>query len=269
MTAVSAPWSSPIPLGKDEHRAHLLRVHQEKRGILEAERLKWQQEREEVMTLFSWDGCLRVRKVSHHDVGAASLWCVHHLSYKPQGPEGRRQHTVLMETLFLNGDFAWKPRATCAVYISLCYLQHAWSLSVSLWAKLRHIADNFCARIATLSPPPLPSLNPCAQSNLSKPKHQSINCYLKTRVQTNARVEEVLSHATQEHTEALRRQRMAHDAEMRKAGEDILRLEREIRRLKVTRFLSKLLFLFRLGIFGFLKILGSITILCSVSLIRN
>lgn len=59
---------------------------------------------------------------------------------------------------------------------------------------------------------------------------------------------------------------------MRKAGQDILRLEREIRRLKVTRFLSNVRFLIRLGVFGFLKTSASIssflfTIFCSISLI--
>lgn len=39
--------------------------------------------------------------------------------------------------------------------------------------------------------------------------------------------------AAAERTEALRRQRLAHDAEMRKAGRDVLRLEREVRRQQV------------------------------------
>lgn len=129
--------------------------------------------------------------------------------------------------------------------------------------------DNFCAHIATL-----PSLNCCAQSNLSKPKYQPINCHLKIRAQANARVEEALTRATQERTEALRRQRLAHDAEMRKAGEDILRLEREIRRHKVTRFLLIFCSYFGRGFTAFWKILGYISsflliISCSVSLIKK
>eukprot|EP00904_Undaria_pinnatifida_P002435 jgi/Undpi1/12192/HiC_scaffold_5.g01868.m1 len=44
-----------------------------------------------------------------------------------------------------------------------------------------------------------------------------------------AKAEAAATHAAAERTEALRRLRLAHDAEMRKAGRDVLRLERQLR----------------------------------------
>ena len=59
--------------------------------------------------------------------------------------------------------------------------------------------------------------------------------HLQLRAQANVKASEALARAKEERTEASRRLRLAHDAEMRKAGRDILRLEREIRRLEVPR----------------------------------
>ncbi|CAM9942933.1 unnamed protein product [Ectocarpus fasciculatus] len=50
------------------------------------------------------------------------------------------------------------------------------------------------------------------------------------RREAAAKAEDTATRATAERSEALRRQRLAHDTEMRKAGRDILRLEREARR---------------------------------------
>ncbi|CAM9246787.1 unnamed protein product [Scytosiphon promiscuus] len=50
------------------------------------------------------------------------------------------------------------------------------------------------------------------------------------RAEAVAKAEDAATRAAAERAEALRRLRLAHDAEMRKAGRDILRLERELRR---------------------------------------
>lgn len=53
---------------------------------------------------------------------------------------------------------------------------------------------------------------------------------LKVRAEAGAKAEEAATRAVAERAEALRRLRLAHDVEMRKAGRDVLRLEREARR---------------------------------------
>lgn len=52
---------------------------------------------------------------------------------------------------------------------------------------------------------------------------------LKLQSEAAAKAEEAAIHAAAERAEALKRLRLAHDAEMRKAGRDVLRLERQLR----------------------------------------
>lgn len=54
--------------------------------------------------------------------------------------------------------------------------------------------------------------------------------HVKVRSEAAAKAEDAATRAVAERAEALRRLRLAHDVEMRKAGRDILRLEREARR---------------------------------------
>ena len=86
-------------------------------------------------------------------------------------------------------------------------------------------------QVTRCAPPPTPT----NQSRLpSAARFRFLSLKKKTLVwkfqaEAAAKAEAAATHAAAERTEALRRLRLAHDAEMRKAGRDVLRLERQLR----------------------------------------